>query len=492
MMRAVKEDGNQILDPERGGSNNDSVMRIALIGFTSEYFLPFARALEESGIQVFWVHSLKSFTRYLFANSIPASRILDLSDVLDWQVFRDSDMTELSELESAELPRINNIILMDRLLRRKSYSFAVSYLAHCARKMACFFRQESIGYVASGRDTALQLLSMLVSRKHNLVWACTTYMRLPTERFMFTRTHETDQIFPLGEVSQSLREEARSFLVAFRGGVTRPHVRPSSLTWGRVIRRFPSHLREGWRLLLNARFDRRNDFARYTLPSLILIWLRKKLNLLQCQLFVRMEKTGGSRPYLLFGLHRQPESSIDVIGAYFSDQRMLVQTVARSMPIGFELLVKLHVSDADGWPARYLNELASIPGVRLISPLVNSHELLRHAALVVTNSGTMAYEAALFGKPAITFSKVHFNALPGVTHCSSPSALPQILDTCLKQKKYDETKVIEVLASFLAHSFSGLPNRSVFHSGLNDHDLVSLVQAYHALRLYTEGSREGT
>jgi hypothetical protein len=461
-------------------------MRIALIGFTSEYFLPFARALQEANIEVYWVHSLRSFTHYLLKHGIGPDRILDLSDASLWQEVPHDAVDQLSQLEAADLPRINNIILMDRLLRQKPYAFAISYLAYSSRAISTFFIDNGIGYVGSGRDTALQLLGMLVCRKLDVVWSGTTYLRLPIERYMFTKTHETDHILPLGVVTDDARKEAQSFLDSFRHGVAKPYVRPSSMSWGNVFRRFPLHLQAGWQLLLNTRYDRGNDFARYTLPSLIRMWLQKKINLHQSRALIRLQNGNGSRPFLLFGLHRQPESSIDVIGAYYSDQYLLVQTIARSMPLGYELLVKLHISDVDGWPSRALKQFAALPGVRLISPLADSRELLKRAAMVVTNSGTMAYEAGLMGKPAITFSKVHFNSLPTVRYCSSVVALPALIDELLSRQPQtdDDQRVLDVVTEFIAHSFVGMPNRSVFHSALTDNDLESLVSAYRALERY--------
>jgi hypothetical protein len=458
---------------------------LALIGYTSAYFLPFARHLEAEGFSVYWVHSLRSFTRYLLRNGVPAERILDLSDPRRFEWDAAVADRELSDVEAPDLPRSNDIILMDRHLRRRPYRFALAYLACASRSLRAFIAEHRISMLSSGRDTALQILSMLVARRCGIVWAGVAYLRLPIERFMLTATHVSDEVLPLGEIRPEHLQQARQYLAAFRKDSLKPYLRPSSTSWRGVMQRLPVHLIEGWRLLVQARHDAGNAFARYTLADILGIYLRKKLNLIQADLFLKTYREPGTRPYVYFGLHRQPESSVDVVGAFFSDQAGFVRTLARSLPAGHDLLVKLHASDADGWPLSFYRTLEALPGVRLIDPVADSRRLLRDAALTITNSGTMAYEAGLLGLPAITFSKLHFNQLPSVHYCDSPVALPALIDRLLTTQTQTDDEAIEAfLARMLASSFPGMPNRAIFRTDLTPEDLASLASAYHALHAY--------
>jgi hypothetical protein len=457
--------------------------KIALIGYTSTFFLPFARELERNGFSVFWIHSLRSFTEELLTAGIPATQIRDLSDTAQFIADPATVQHELSGLETQDLPRINDLILMDRRMRTKPYAFALSYAASAARALRELIDRDGVRCFASGRDTSLQMISLLVARQRGIPWAGATYMRLPTERFMLTRTHYTDEIYPLGEVRPEHQAAAREYVASFRGNALRPYIRSSSSSWGGVLQRLPGHVREGWRLLMNSRHDAGNDFARYPLHSIAAMYLRKKLNLLSASLRLRTVDAPSQRPYVYFGLHRQPESSVDVLGAFFSDQLYLIRTIARSIPVGHDLLVKLHISDADGWPLSFYRQLEAIPAVKLVHPTADSRRLLLGAALTVTNSGTMAFEAGLLCRPAITFSRVHFNELPTIRYCQSPPALPALIDEMLQRKvtDADETAVIEFMTRMYAWSFAGMPNRGVFDSPLGESDLRSLVQAYQAL-----------
>jgi len=257
----------------------------------------------------------------------------------------------------------------------------------------------------------------------------------------------------------------------------------SSSSWGSVFRRLPLHLREGWRMVRQTRYDAGNDFARYPLAALARMYVSKKWHLFQSNLFLRPQVAAGARPYVYLGLHRQPESSVDVIGSWFSDQPSFIRTIARSIPLGHDLYVKLHISDVDGWPLRFYRDLESIPAVKIIGPTADSRRLLDGAALTITNSGTMAYEAGLLGKPAITFARVHFNELPTVRYCATPPDLPLLIEEQLARapRPGDDAAIVEFMARMFAWSFPGMPNRSIFDTALKDSDLSSLVNAYQRL-----------
>lgn len=457
--------------------------KIALVGYTSPIFIPFASALEDGGFRVHWIHSLRSFTERLLANGIDAARIRDVSDPRRFEPDIERVHTLLSGLERPGLPRINDLILMDRRVRTKPYEFALRYLATLARELHALIDTDGVRCFASGRDTSLQMLALLVANARGIPWAGATYMRLPNERFMLTRAHVTDTIYPLGEVSDEQRAAARAYVESFRTNALRPYVLSSSSSWGSVLKRLPMHLREGWRMVQQSRFDAGNDFARYPLSALARMYARKKWHLLQSNLFLRPQVTAGTRPYVYFGLHRQPESSVDVLGSWFSDQPNFVRTLARSIPLGHDFYVKLHVSDVDGWPLRFYRMLEAIPAVKIIGPTADSRGLLGGAALTITNSGTMAFEAGLLGKPAITFSRVHFNELPTLRYCATPPDLPALIDEQLARRPLpgDDAAIFEFMARMFAWSFPGLPNRSIFDTALRDSDLASLVGAYQKL-----------
>ena len=98
---------------------------------------------------------------------------------------------------------------------------------------------------------------------------------------------------------------------------------------------------------------------------------------------VTLEKPPSSR-YVLFGLHMQPESSIDVWAPFFSDQMWVVQLLSRSIPPTHQLLVKIHMSDLTNYSREQYEQMQELPGVKLVRPFVDSRTFIDKADLVVS------------------------------------------------------------------------------------------------------------
>jgi hypothetical protein len=121
----------------------------------------------------------------------------------------------------------------------------------------------------------------------------------------------------------------------------------------------------------------------------------------------------AKRDYAFLALHKQPEASVDVIGRYYEDQYANILNVWRALPDGWLLLVKEHsnaIGDRSWW---FYHKLRRLRNLVLVDETADSHEVIQRSRMVITVSGTVAYEAALMGVPSFTFAEVFFNRLPG-------------------------------------------------------------------------------
>jgi hypothetical protein len=117
----------------------------------------------------------------------------------------------------------------------------------------------------------------------------------------------------------------------------------------------------------------------------------------------------SNRKFVLITLHVQPESSIDVMGRYYEDQFQNIVNIWRIVPHDWLVVVKEHVCAIGNRPLRFYTRLQRLPNLCFVDTDTDSHELIRRSALVATVSGTVAYEAALMGKPAVTLAPVFFS-----------------------------------------------------------------------------------
>ena len=122
-------------------------------------------------------------------------------------------------------------------------------------------------------------------------------------------------------------------------------------------------------------------------------------------------KTDTVAPFVFFALHYQPERTTMPDGGRFVDQELALRMISDCLPKGWTLLVKEHPSQflwqTEGELGRdnaFYDRLASLSGVRLVPLEVESQALVERAAAVVTVTGTVGWEAALHGVPAITLA----------------------------------------------------------------------------------------
>jgi hypothetical protein len=463
-------------------------VRIVLIGYPTEYFLQFARALQEAGFDVFWVCALTADARYLHNHGVPRNRILDINEGFRFIGRHQECRDALIAFENETDPKINDIILMDRLLNQKDWRFSIELLHHVATEVSSFIERNGLQIMSSWRDTAIQMTAMLVAHHHAIPFIVPTRIRIPQEMYGFCTAHHTDSFVSIRPTTQEDYEWAEAFVTAFEGKDLKPALKKSSRSLVDVLSLMPSHLRAFLYEVRRSRADPGNDFTRYPLWRLVLMYFRRRKNLL---LYKLMRPAEGSPsvtiPYCLYALHTQPESSIDVQGSYFSDQIELIRHIARSLPASHLLYVKVHPTDVDGKSLGFYRRIKAIPSVVLIDFSVDSRMLQQSASIIFAVTGTIAYESGLLQKPVIVFARNYFNALPTIHHCTDPTALPALVNRMLKEYSFPSAErrkqVLSFMARMRAACFEGEVSRTygASNESLRETDLLEVQKSYRAL-----------
>lgn len=464
--------------------------RIALIGYNGSYFSSFGKALESCNFEVYWVCTSRYEANYLMDKlSISENKILDISiGVSKKKDYSDEYLkiirNNLSLLESKNPISLYNIILMDRILRHKTTSDALLYLGHIEKELSTFLKKNEISLVTSGRDTALQLMSMIISKKLGITWVVPTRLRVPSFTYGFCNSHETDSFLKFNNPTKDDREWAIKVIENFNHDYYKPGLKLAARTIGDVVLLLPLHFYTFIKLLRNSYWDWGNNYHRHSIKKTISLFFQRKRNMIAYKTFPKFECI-GSQPFCLYALHTQPESSIDVSGAYFSDQIALITFIARSLPVSHELYVKVHPTDVDGKPLSFYKRISKLPGVRLISYSENSKELAKLASIIFTITGTIGLEAGLMGKNVITFAKNYYNQLPTVYYCDSPPQLPDLIKSLFNNKAPENIQdlIVDFLTKLRSNTFDGEFNRGGYAKpeSLTPTDLVTLQRAYNIL-----------
>lgn len=160
-------------------------------------------------------------------------------------------------------------------------------------------------------------------------------------------------------------------------------------------------------------------------------------------------------PYAFFPLHFEPEVALQVYAQnYVKKQLSLIRQIAANLPPGMALVVKDHPRAAGYRNYSFYDELLNIPNVVLADATLPAAAIIQKSELITIISGTIGLEAALCGKPVITFGHTEYSALPDhmVRFCANPLDLPSFIQNHLQNYRYDEQACLNYIAALIQGS----------------------------------------
>ncbi len=206
--------------------------------------------------------------------------------------------------------------------------------------------------------------------------------------------------------------------------------------------------------------------------------LRRMARIRGADLFDVFEEPVEGENYVLYPIHFQPEASTLVQAPMYVDQVALLEDMARSLPIGYRLYVKEHLSNRGRRPLAFYQALRRIPSVRLLGPDVDTWSLTRNAGAIAVITGTMGWEGLLFGKPVITFGDVFYNAVPHVYRASQvpKDGWYELFAAALTSHVPDHEALLVYVAAMQLSSYPGFIGNPVsFPDVLLDENVQLLV-----------------
>lgn len=120
-------------------------------------------------------------------------------------------------------------------------------------------------------------------------------------------------------------------------------------------------------------------------------------------------------PYVFFPLATEPETTMGQFSPEFFFQHAAIAALSRDLPAGVKLVVKEALYAVGRRPANFYDQIGELKNVIVLDMFEPGLEVVRNAAAVASITGSAGYEAAVLGKPLISFSlHNHFNFLPHV------------------------------------------------------------------------------
>jgi len=141
-------------------------------------------------------------------------------------------------------------------------------------------------------------------------------------------------------------------------------------------------------------------------------------------------------PFVYFPMGVDLERNILIGAPYFTNQIEVIRSIAKSIPINFELWIKENPANSTrSWRSiSDYKQIMNLPNVKMIHPEASNYKLIEECSLVATVAGSSGLEAAVFEKPSIIFSDTLYSQLSCVTRVKEIENLPKIITSSLKQK----------------------------------------------------------
>ncbi len=128
----------------------------------------------------------------------------------------------------------------------------------------------------------------------------------------------------------------------------------------------------------------------------------------------QLQSLAGQR-FIFFPLHAEPEAALQGMSPEYFYQLSCIAALARDLPAGALLAVKETYAAVGVRPDNFYDQIRAFKNVVLLDTMIPGPDVIRQAELVATITGTAGFEAAVMGKPVISFGHHNiYNFLPHV------------------------------------------------------------------------------
>lgn len=362
----------------------------------------------------------------------------------------------LASLEQGGVPTVHNMIMGDRIVSKLRYGDALGYATFLAQRLIELFSSVKPSVIVGGFDAIHSGLALAVAKRINIPWFALNFSVIPPGLACFCdRMSPTARVLTNVRPSSELQSLAEASLQKFENRKIQAYayIAPPPLSLAGKMAKLPRRLLALHRTIRRSRL---REFLQFTEErtdhsvSAVLEHFRGTSRARKALSEFRALNDPPGTPYVFFGLHFQPESSIDVLAPFFSNQMWVIELLSRSIPPTHKLLVKIHKSDISNYSREQLDKMQSFPGVELVAPFADTRNFIQNAGLIVAIQGTIGLEAALFGKPVIMLGESPVTIFPSASGIGEIADLPSLIRSKLAGSPPSRTDIVNAYAAYMA------------------------------------------
>lgn len=114
-------------------------------------------------------------------------------------------------------------------------------------------------------------------------------------------------------------------------------------------------------------------------------------------------------PFLFYPVHVWLDSAITVRAPQFINQHHVVTAISDAMPQGHLLCVKEHPLTVGQNPLPAMLAMSRLPNVRILNPMISSHEAAERARAVVVINSTAGFDSLAYHKPVVVLGNPFYS-----------------------------------------------------------------------------------
>ncbi|MFC7071587.1 hypothetical protein ACFQJ7_16890 [Halovenus rubra] len=200
---------------------------------------------------------------------------------------------------------------------------------------------------------------------------------------------------------------------------------------------------------------------KHRLGPVVSNWLRRRLakpvvSALSKQLYLDTQRSRNvidSTNYIFYPLQYFMESRVTMRAPAFYNQLWLIEFLSRSLPPGYELVVKDHPQQLGALPLSHTRAISRYANA--IDPTIPAREVIVQADAVVTLNNTVGYEAILYGKPVVSLGDAFYSHAGYTQDVTNIQTLQSELNRAVQSTGLTDEDVLSFAHGVLDSSYRG-------------------------------------
>jgi hypothetical protein len=284
-------------------------------------------------------------------------------------------------------------------------------------------------------------------------------------RSVFIKSNDfgSDEVINCDLNSGITSEESHSFIKNYIKYKKLPYTYPPSTTDNKKIN-YPS-------FLINKLFSKNvlKDIYRFFMKFYFLI---------EEKLFKKLiyDTFNKDLKYFFFGFHLNQESTMVLRAQPYTNQVTLLEMLSRVLPLNHYIYVREHPHWKSTFSLSYLKNVKKFSNIKLISPDISIHDILKNSKGVITYNSTTGIESLFYEKPVLSFaSNIYYRNHSSVFYCDNLYLLGENLINVLNTK-VDKEETINFFKKMYKCSYN---------FGIGSHYFISNEDAIKKAKLFS-------